>query len=190
MWPFKRKRSEEQAQGRQEEEPLTLDEMQGIIADFGEVLERYSGYVAVSEAVLPHPRDRIKRAFRQALIVTTDEQMMNHLEVGYLYLADFLPDPDGSIAMAISPTFHGTLASVRNLPTDQDELLQRVRDDPELCTRLDDPEWIGALRQAVRIQKLTRGRMEAIHEETKACGEFGKHWRAVADNEQNLLSGP
>lgn len=87
-------------------EEMTLDEARGIIGDFGEVVERYSTYsCGISESLLPYPREQIQRALRMWLLIEDRKEWINHLEVGLLHLAEFLPEPHGTNAMTASVRF-------------------------------------------------------------------------------------
>jgi hypothetical protein len=79
---------------------MTMDEVTKVVQDYGTALEDYSTYhYGISESLLPYPREQIEEALRLASSEATDPKVIEQLAVGYLFLANFLPDPDGSIAM-------------------------------------------------------------------------------------------
>jgi hypothetical protein len=110
-----------------------------IIADFGAVVEAQAHHIyGVSDNLLPHPRAVIEQAIRDEYWATSDSDKLNTLEVGLMQLASFLPEPDGSTAMAITKTLAG------RLPTDSVGMQEYI----------DDPEWQAAMKQSGRLAAL------------------------------------
>lgn len=86
---------------------MTEEEMWDVISAYGAVLEEKGtmGQVYTSELLLPHTKEKIIRALHQALLTIKDKETLNHLEVAYVSLCDFLPEPDGSIAISLNQQF-------------------------------------------------------------------------------------
>ena len=71
-----------------------------IINDFGKVLEETSHMTyGASESLLPYKKELIKQALILSLhrLPPDDEQTRNSWEIGYISLANFIPDRDAEI---------------------------------------------------------------------------------------------
>ncbi|HYU21015.1 MAG TPA: hypothetical protein VEQ11_20190 [Chloroflexota bacterium] len=120
-------------------------EVQTILDEFADALAAYREYnFGVSEERLPHRRERIQQALKQALVTSRDEEVIDKLEVAYVYLASFLPEPDGSIAMAIT-------RRARDLLSRDPATLQVL--DPQSRTALEQSSRLSALIKARRAQE-------------------------------------
>lgn len=88
-------------------EDMTEDEMWSIISDYAASLEAKGKQAGpyVSELLLPHPREKIIQALKKALLTVENEKMLENIEAGYLLLAEFIPEPDGSVAMTVYQQF-------------------------------------------------------------------------------------
>lgn len=86
---------------------MTEEEMWDVISTYGAVLEEKGrkGQVYASELLLPHTKEKITEALRQALLTGEDKKTIDNLEVAYISLADFLPEPDGSLAISLNKQF-------------------------------------------------------------------------------------
>jgi hypothetical protein len=77
--------------------------MWDVIAGFGAALALHPrGVYGISEWLLPHPRERIEQALRLALLTHQDDETLRQLEIGYLALARFVPDPEGTLVASLA----------------------------------------------------------------------------------------
>jgi hypothetical protein len=103
------------------EEPLSVDAARGIVADFGETLERATvGPTQVSDtALLPHTKERIDAAFSVLFAAGVPDEWRGSVSTAYLSLAWFQPGAGaGPLGLRISPA---ELASLSD-----EELARRV----------------------------------------------------------------
>lgn len=132
---------------------MSRAERREVLADYGEVLEAQSHHVhGISERLLPHPRDRIQQAIREELLSGEQPEMADSLEVAYVGLAAFLPEPDGSIGMAITRALSA----------------QPPNDEEGMRNLAGDPEWGAALQHSVRLSELIGERTREAMGQLKA----------------------
>lgn len=84
-----------------EETPIDTETVEKIINEFGKVLEKISNMTfGAPESLLPYEKDLIKKAIKLNLdlLDTDDQETRNLLEVGYMHLANFIPDEEAEIA--------------------------------------------------------------------------------------------
>jgi len=71
-------------------QPLTLENAQKIVRDYGVAMEsRFTR--PLEQRSLPAPKERVKEALRLVAINTTDPKLVSILGVGFVTLADFSP---------------------------------------------------------------------------------------------------
>lgn len=130
-------------------------DLEAVLHDYGAVLERYAGYTyGVSERLLPHPRALIESAFRVGLLSDNTPEVINSLEVGYLYLSNFLEEPLGTEAMQLKEQI------VLPEPDDPDPAGIEISLESMLS-----PEGKRALGRSLELLKLIQVRGEEIHRE-------------------------
>jgi hypothetical protein len=74
-----------------------IKEAHDIVAAYGEVLERTSkpGIAFHSQADLPYPKEQIRKCIEMLLVLTHDDDTrLNTLEVGNVFLNNFIPDEE------------------------------------------------------------------------------------------------
>jgi hypothetical protein len=82
----------------------------GIIGEYGKVLKGTAKRTfGVPESMLPYSKKVIKNAIRVALLMTDDSDVREHLEYGYISLANFIPDEEADRTEEIAKDFFSFL---------------------------------------------------------------------------------
>ena len=72
--------------------PLTREEAERLVKEYGGILMRRSGFASLPIDALPAPKQRMKEAIKYAASQASDGPIIGHLGVGYVLLADFQRD--------------------------------------------------------------------------------------------------
>jgi hypothetical protein len=129
---------------------MSIEEANRIINAYGAVLAKASesGAVAYDAVLLPHPKDKIKRAILIALRHVSNIEQSMPLVAGYLGLADF----QFGIGPSLEPLVSGPVPTTG---ADLEKTLRQVLDR--------EPRW-------KKWTEIARKEMEILNQELRANG--------------------